>query len=313
MISQDLIAGVDAFSREAGGYGTACETGVEGFYTYCASAPSKVEPTVYEPLVCLVLQGAKAAQIGGRTVRYGAGASLIVSHAVPVCAGVVEAGPQAPFVSLALRLDLALVRSLYDEIGPQESAEAPMQTLSVCEGDAELFDAAARLFRLSQDPVEVRTLAPLVLKEIHFRLLRARHGGMLRQLLLHESPASRISKSIALIRQKYRQALPVAELAAAAGMSASSFHEHFKTLTATTPLQYQKDLRLLEARSLLLGGGRSVASAAYEVGYESATQFSREYARKFGLPPRDEKPKDGGTPGGAEAAAGSASPLAAAS
>ena len=291
MVSQDLIAEVDRFSRQSDGYGVPCETGVAGLYTFCSPAANKVEPTVYEPLVCLVLQGAKAAEMGGRTLRYGAGASLIVSHAVPVCAGVVEATPQQPFVSLALQLDLALVRSLYDELADSgaEQATESVQTLSVCEGDPALFDAAARLFRVSQDPVEARTLGPLVMKEIHFRLLRARHGGMLRQLLRHESPASRISKAIALIRQGYRQTLPVADLAAAAGMSQSSFHEHFKGLTATTPLQYQKELRLLEARRLLQGGGVSVAAVAYDVGYESATQFSREFTRKFGVPPRDEK------------------------
>ena len=136
----------------------------------------------------------------------------------------------------------------------------------------------------------MQALAPLVLREIHFRLLRAQHGGMLRQLLLHESPASRISKAIALIRSGYKAPIAVADLAAAAGMSQSTFHEHFKSLTSTTPLQYQKELRLLEARRLLMSGGKSVASAAYDVGYESPTQFSREYARKFGIPPRDEKP-----------------------
>lgn len=290
MISQDLIADVNEFSRQNGGCGVPCETGVAGFYSFCSNMPTQVEPMVYEPLVCLVLQGTKAAEMGARSLRYGAGASLLVSHAVPVCAGVVEATAQQPFVSLALRLDLALVRSLYDEIGPSETADTQMQTLSVCEGDPALFDAAARLFQLAQDPVEARTLGPLVTREIHFRLLRARHGGMLRQLLRHESPASRISKSIALIREGYRQTLPVADLAATAGMSQSTFHEHFKALTATTPLQYQKELRLLEARRLLQSGGLSVATVAYDIGYESATQFSREYTRKFGLPPRDEKP-----------------------
>lgn len=292
MTSPELIAEIAQFSRENGGYDVPCETAVSGLYTFCSPAPSKVEPTVYEPLVCLVLQGAKAAELGGRKLHYGAGVSLIVSHHLPVCAGVVEATSARPFVSLAMRLDLSLVRSLYDEIGSSAAAsdEADLRSMSVCEGDPALFDAAARLFQLAQDPLEARTLGPLVIKEIHFRLLRARHGGMLRQLLRHESPASRISKAIALIQEGYRQSLPVADLAAAAGMSQSTFHEHFKALTATTPLQYQKELRLLEARRLLQGGGQSVAAVAYEVGYESATQFSREYARKFGLPPRDEKP-----------------------
>jgi AraC-like DNA-binding protein len=132
-------------------------------------------------------------------------------------------------------------------------------------------------------------LAPLVLKEIHFRLLRAQHGGMLRQLLRHDSPANRISKSIAIIRMNFRNTLSVANLATESGMSLSAFHEHFKSVTATTPLQYQKELRLLEAQRLLLSGNATVASAAFDVGYESPTQFSREFSRKFGLSPNDLK------------------------
>lgn len=129
-------------------------------------------------------------------------------------------------------------------------------------------------------------MAPLIRREIHFRLLLARHGAMLRQLVRQESAASRISKAIGKIRQDFKTQIAVSELARTAGMSVSSFHEHFRTLTATTPLQYQKDLRLIEARQLLIDGTRSVSNVAFEVGYESPTQFSREYSRKFGVSPR---------------------------
>ncbi|UWQ35561.1 AraC family transcriptional regulator (plasmid) [Leisingera sp. M527] len=290
MVPQDLITDVAEFVRQTGGLETGSETGVDGFYALCCENPTRFEAIIYEPIMCLVLQGAKEAQLEDRSVRYGAGMSLIVSHALPVNAGVTDATPDQPYVSLALRLDLATARSLYDEIGVADGQEKAAHSMSVADSDAALIDAVGRLFRLSQNPVEVQALAPLVLREIHFRLLRAQHGGMLRQLLLHESPASRISKAIAMLRDRYKAPLPVADLAAAAGMSQSSFHEHFKSLTSTTPLQYQKELRLMEARRLLISGGTSVAAAAYDVGYESATQFSREYARKFGVPPRDEKP-----------------------
>ncbi len=290
MVPQDLIEEVAAFVRERGAPEDGCETGVGGLFAFCRENPTVFQAMVYEPVMCLVLQGAKEAQLEDRTIRYSAGMSLIVSHALPVMAGVIDASPGRPYVSLALRLDLATARSLYDEVGAAEGQEPASHSMSVADSDAALIDAIGRLFRLSQNPVEVQALAPLVLKEIHFRLLRAQHGGMLRQLLLHESPASRISKAIAMIRNRYKAQLPVADLAAAAGMSQSTFHEHFKTLTSTTPLQYQKELRLMEARRLLISGGTSVAAAAYDVGYESPTQFSREYARKFGVPPRDEKP-----------------------
>lgn len=290
MVPQDLIDDVAAFVREKGAPEDGCETGVDGLFAFCRETPTAFQAMVYEPVMCLVLQGAKEAHLDDRVIRYGAGMSLIVSHALPVTAGVIDAAPDKPYVSLALRLDLATARSLYDEVGAAQGQQRGTHSMSVADSDAALTDAMARLFRLSRDPVEVQALAPLVLKEIHFRLLRAQHGGMLRQLLLHESPASRISKAIALIRTGYKAPIAVAELAAAAGMSQSTFHEHFKSLTSTTPLQYQKELRLLEARRLLMSGGKSVASAAYDVGYESPTQFSREYARKFGIPPRDEKP-----------------------
>ena len=179
------------------------------------------EATLYEPIMCLVLQGAKEAHLGERRIKYGAGDSLIVSHTMPAISGVIQASADKHYVSLALRLDLAMARSLYDDIGETEIPPAGLHSMSVAETDAGLMDAMTRLFRISQDPTEVRTLAPLVVKEIQFRLLRVQHGGMLRQLLLHESPASRVSKSIARIRSDYNQNIPVAELAATAGMSQS--------------------------------------------------------------------------------------------
>lgn len=289
MVPQDLIAEVAAFVRANGGLETGCETGIDGFRAYCRENPTPFEAVICEPIMCLVLQGAKEEHLEDRRIRYGAGMSLIVSHALPLKNGVIAASPDRPFVSLALRLDLAAARSLYDAAGFAADQVKTTHSMSVADGDPALIDAVGRLFRLAQDPVEAQALAPLVLKEIHFRLLRAQHGGMLRQLLLHESPASRISKAITMIREGFKLPIPVAELAAAAGMSQSSFHEHFKTLTSTTPLQYQKELRLLEARRLLMSGGKSVAAVAYDVGYESPTQFSREYTRKFGISPRDEK------------------------
>ena len=287
MVPKNLVATVFEQVRAKGAMGIGCETGVEGLYAFCNHRTTECAAGFYEPIMCLVLQGAKEAYIGGRVVRYSAGDTLIVSHAVPVEAAVIKASAQEPYAALALRLDLALVRSLVDEIGDIEDGDA--HTLNVATSDQALIDAVGRLYQLSHDPVEAHALAPLVLKEIHFRLLRARHGGMLRQLLRHESPASRISKTIAFMRNNYKTSIPVADLALESGMSLSAFHEHFKAVTSTTPLQYQKDLRLLEARRLLQSGNISVASAAYDVGYESPTQFSREYSRKFGLSPSDQK------------------------
>ncbi len=289
MQSKQLVEDVIDLVKANGALGVGCETGVDGFYAFGSLETTECSAGFYEPIMCLVLQGAKEAYIGGRVVRYSAGDTLIVSHAVPVEAAIKQASPGEPYVALALKLDLALARSLYDEIGEMDQADVNVHTLDAAVSEDALIEAVTRLFRLAQDPVEARALAPLVMREIHFRLLRARHGGMLRQLLSQESTASRISKTIAFIRSNFRSNIAVTDLASESGMSPSAFHEHFKTVTSTTPLQYQKELRLLEARRLLSGGNISVASAAYDVGYESPTQFSREYSRKFGITPSDQK------------------------
>lgn len=289
MISKELIFEVFSHVESRNAFGEACPTGVEDLFAVSIQNITNCGSTLYEPIMCVVLQGIKQAHLGTRRIQYGAGDSLIVSHTLPAVAKIIQASPDRPYVALALRLNLAMVRSLYDEIGKTEFDNATPQSMSVAETDSGLMDAIIRLFRISHNPVEVRTLAPLVLKEIHFRLLRAQHGGMLRQLLLHESPASRVSKAISRIRSGYNQPIPVSELAAIAGMSQSTFHEHFKTVTSSTPLQYQKDLRLLEAQRLLRSQDKTVSTVAFEVGYESPTQFSREYARKFGVTAKQEK------------------------
>ncbi len=289
MSLQDLAAEVAAFVAANGANATPCETGVPDLIAFSSTSPTTFEKTLYEPVVCLVLGGRKKAHLGAQQIDYGAGDTAIVSHAVPVMAGVTIATPDAPYTALVVRIDLAMLRSLYDEIGDATLAQPEASPFEVAKPDAALVDAMARLFRLSHDPQEARTLAPLVLKEIHFRLLRARNGGMLRQLLWQESPASRVSRAIVEIRARFAEQIAVPELARTAGMSQSAFHEHFKGLTSTTPLQYQKELRLLEARRLLISGGKSVSTAAFDVGYESPTQFSREYTRKFGVTPREDK------------------------
>lgn len=289
MIPENLVTDVYSYVAENGGLEKGCRTNVEGFFAFANSSRTECTSYIYDPMMCLVLQGAKEAHIGGRVLQYGAGDTLIVSHSVPLEASVIQATPEKPYVALILRLDLALARSLYDEIDGLGQTESDVYALNVAVSDSLLLEAMSRLFRISQEPIEARALAPLVLKEIHFRLLRSDHGGMLRQLLRHDSPANRISKSIATIRANYSKTLSVSQLAAECGMSLSAFHEHFKSVTSTTPLQYQKELRLLEAQRLLQTGNATVASAAFDVGYESPTQFSREFSRKFGLSPSVQK------------------------
>lgn len=241
---------------------------------------SSFETTLYEPVLCLILQGRKQASIGEHTFSFGPGECLLVSHDQPVASRVTK----APYLSLVLAVDASTIRKLYDEVESVTDSE-PARAVITHRADAGLIDALHRYLALASTPVDAKVLGPLVLKEIHYRLLTAPFGGMLRRLIRHDSSASAIARAIGHIRDDLRAPIAIPELARRVGMSASAFHKHFKDITSTTPLQYQKELRLLEARQLLQQGGVSVTRVALDVGYESTSQFSREYARLFGRPP----------------------------
>ncbi|PIQ24610.1 AraC family transcriptional regulator [bacterium (Candidatus Blackallbacteria) CG17_big_fil_post_rev_8_21_14_2_50_48_46] len=253
----------------------------------CTQA-TPLETMLYEPVICIILQGRKETRLAERTFHFGAGESLIVSHELPVQSRITEASPARPYLALILSIDLALLRSLYEQIAELALPSHEEQSLAVHQTDKALIETFSRYLDLIDKPLEEKILSPLLFKEIHFRLLIAAHGGMLRHLLWHDSHASRISRAIEHVRKNFASPLPVSDLARHVGMSASSFYQHFKSITGTTPLQYQKALRLLEARRLLSEGRNSVSQIAFDVGYESPTQFSREYARKFGASPRHE-------------------------
>ena len=257
------------------------ETSVPGLGVYYRSQPTSFDGVLYNPVACLILQGAKELRAGDLTVNVQAGQSMVISHDVPVMARTTE----APHLSVIVLLDMDMIRSLHDTIDPPSTEEAA-EAIAVGTFDDGLLNALERYLGLNDTPEDIPILSPLILKEIHYRLLRGATGAMLRRLITRDSHASRIAKAIELIRNDFRGRLAVPEIANAAGMSASSFHEHFRSITGTTPLRYQKDLRLMEARRLLIEEGHSVSTAAFDVGYESATQFSREYSRKFGASPR---------------------------
>jgi AraC-like DNA-binding protein len=188
-------------------------------------------------------------------------------------------------LALVFEVDVATIRKLYDEVAESALDSECARAAETHRADPGLLDALHRYLALADSPADARVLGPLTSKEIHYRLLMAPFGGMLRSIIRHDSNASAIARAIGHIRGDIRSPIAIPDLARRVGMSASSFHKHFKTITSTTPLQYQKELRLLEARRLLKTGGASVTTAAYDVGYESPSQFSREYARKFGVPP----------------------------
>jgi AraC-like DNA-binding protein len=256
-----------------------------GFSVLHRDAVSDIEAVVYEPVLCLILQGSKTTAIGDQTVTLRPGDALLVSHDLPVVSRITEASPQAPYLAAILTLDLGLVRSLYEQVADAPLLETHQRALSAAPAEPAWGAPLTRYLELMANPLDAKVLGPATLREIHYRLLLSPIGTMLRGLLIADSHASRVAKAIRKLRAEFRASLSVPELARMAGMSASSFHVHFKSVTGTTPLQYQKDLRLIEARALLVDRAQSVSNTAFAVGYESPTHFSRDYSRKFGHPP----------------------------
>jgi AraC-like DNA-binding protein len=246
---------------------------------------SALEAVVYNPVICLILQGAKETTIGRQSVKLRAGDALLVSHDLPVVSKITLASPDIPYLALILSMDLGVIRSLYEQVGEAVTEVPNARSLSAGPADPSWVEPLGRYLSLADKPLEAKVLGPAILREVHFRLLMSPIGGMLRNLLSVDSHASRVGKAILKIRADFREPLAVANLAKTAGMSQSSFHEHFKSVTGTTPLQFQKDLRMIAARELLQSGQNTVSATGYEVGYESPTHFSRDYTRKFGLAP----------------------------
>lgn len=250
------------------------------------------EAVVYNPVICLILQGRKEMNVGQQFVELREGDVLLVSHDLPVASKITQASTERPYQALIFSLDLSILRGLYEQVSEAVSHKDHATSLSASKADPAWTEPMVRYLELMNTPIDARVLGPMILKEVHYRLLLSPIGGMLRNLLSVDSHASRIAKSIQWIRAKFREPLVVGALAQVAGMSQSSFHEHFKNVTGTTPLQYQKDLRMIEARTLLERGVPSVSFAGFQVGYESVTQFSRDYSRKFGCSPKHHHVRD---------------------
>jgi AraC-like DNA-binding protein len=248
-------------------------------------APSQMEVLDYAPALCVILQGSKTASIGDQAADLRSGDALIVSHDLPVVSKITKASPQEPYLAVVFFLDLQMLHSLYDQVAEALKPVTSSRSLLVSAADAAWLAPLVKYFELAGSELDAKVLGPLILKEIHYRLLLSPAGAMLRNLFIADSRASRVAKAIRQLRSEFRVPLRVPDLARVAGMSESSFHEHFKTVTGTTPLQYQKDLRLIEAHALMKAQSHTVSEAAYAVGYESPNHFSRDYSKKFGVPP----------------------------
>jgi AraC-like DNA-binding protein len=242
---------------------------------------------IYRPQLCMVVQGAKSIMVGDVAFDYGEMQAMIASVEVPGIGTVVEATPTRPLLVLTLELDVPLLRETMRQLA-QSPAPRDDNGLGVYVHDigTELTGCLLRLLGLLSTPHEIPVLSPLLLREIYYRLLTGANGDKLRMLGLPESRMRRVADALHLLRSDFTRPVRIEELATTAGMSASSFHQHFKQLTSMTPLQYQKHLRLLEAKRLMVAEDANVTRAALHVGYESASQFSREYVRMFGLTPK---------------------------
>ncbi|WP_413739028.1 AraC family transcriptional regulator N-terminal domain-containing protein [Sodalis sp. RH21] len=242
---------------------------------------------IFKPALCVVAQGAKWTTFGDRRFDYGAGQALVVSVEMPALSRVVAASAQQPYLGVVIEFDLAVMSDVMHRIDtPPQAAAQVDRGVFVSDFDGPLADCVLRMVQLLDRPEAIAMLAPVIMREICYWLLTGPHGGEVARIALANGHTQKIIHAINVLRERFTAAMPIEELAAIAQLSPSAFHRQFKALTAMTPLQYQKQLRLLEARHLLVSGAANAETAAFQVGYESPSQFSREYARMFGAPPR---------------------------
>ncbi len=290
MDSRNLLAKVAALLDQADVFEGALHHTTSSTHLLRHHATTDQSASIYRPLLCLVLQGAKQVGSSTKTLNVRAGQSLIVSHTLPVISRITEASRTTPYLALVFPLDLDLLRSLAPKVSPalSRSSSDPF-SICLCDTDPGLEDALLRYYLQCENEETRDVLGSITAREIHARLLIGQHARVLQRLLWHESTASRIHLATRDIQENLQETIVVGDLAARIGMSNSAFFEQFKAVTGTSPLQYQKDLRLLKARDDLQTSRAKVSEIAFAVGYESSAQFSREYSRKFGKSPRQDR------------------------
>ena len=263
------------------------ETAVPELTLWRFSNPTEPAPVIQQPAVYVVVQGRKQVTVGDETYVYDPSQYLAVSLELPAVGHVVEARPDAPYLCLTLRVDSRELAALLVETGrPAPHDDHDGRALFVSALEAPLVDGLLRLVRLLDAPQDIPVLAPLVLRELHYRLLQGEQQGRLAEMAIGDGRLRRVAGAIAWIKEHYAEPLQIEALAKRVNMSPSALHGHFRAVAGVSPIQYQKRLRLQEARRLLVSDATSAEAVAYEVGYASASQFSREYVRLFGQPPR---------------------------
>lgn len=261
-------------------------TPIPNVFCYKICRPGFTMPAVYEPSLCIIVQGRKNVLLGTEMLSYGELEFLIASVELPVLGTVIEASESRPYIVIQINIDARLLSELLLQMDYLAVANRTAKSgMFVGQVDRQMANSLLRLFTLLEAPEDIPVLSEALIREMHYRLLRSEYGKEIAQISLTGTPTQRIAVAIQKLRRDYAQAVKIEELADLAGMSLSSFHTHFKSVTRMSPLQFQKSIRLVEARSLMLSQQLDAASTAYQVGYESPSQFSREYARMFGSPP----------------------------
>jgi AraC-like DNA-binding protein len=257
-----------------------------GIFIYQSSKPTESEISVLKPAFCVIAQGSKDVLLNEELFHYDSGHYLISTLDLPVMSNVVEASQEKPYLNLRIDLDPGLVASVMMESNIEATkSSAKIKAMDVSPVDADLLDAVVRLVKLLDTPVEMKLFAAPIIREIIYRLLKGRQGERLSYLVTSEGDTRRISRAVKKLRENIDQPLKIEDIARELGMSVSGFHNHFKSVTAMSPLQFQKQIRLQEARRLMLSENMDVASVSLQVGYEDPSYFSREYKKLFGIPP----------------------------
>lgn len=261
------------------------ETGIPRVAMVQGKIPEHMLAAVYDPMINVILQGSKSMSVGDRTLRYDPATYFVMSIDLPAVGAVHPSVSGEPYLAVSLTLDPTVLSTLFADLPEPASRVDNTLGFSVAPVTPDLMDAWVRMLRLMGDPDAIAALAPVYEREIIFRVLQGPHGWMLREIAAPDTAMARVNMAIQWIRRDFAEPIGVERLAERASMSVSAFHRHFKAVTSLSPLQYQKRVRLLQARTLMVAHAKSVMAAAFEVGYESATQFSRDYSRVFGLPP----------------------------
>ncbi|WP_426155165.1 AraC family transcriptional regulator N-terminal domain-containing protein [Pseudomonas sp. TSRC2-2] len=264
------------------------ETAIAPLHVIRLDGPSELIHVVHRPALCLIVQGRKEVGLGDERFLYDPLNYLVVSVTLPVSGRVIEASPEAPYFCVRLDFDPAQLTQLISESPPTGVPQETGRGMFLDKIDVTLLDTMLRLVRLLDNPRDIGMLAPMALRELYYRLLRGQHGHLLYEIAVSDSQTHRVTRAIDWLNRNFTEPLRIDALAQMANLSNSALHHRFKAVTAMSPLQYQKQLRLQEARRLIINEGLDVSSACYRVGYESASQFSREYNRQFGCPPSKE-------------------------